>query len=513
MAGDAAKLLSEAEGLITAKESPLEIMKTCKAALRKYRGAKDKKGEATALATIVKVHLLVGGDAEAQQAAKDSLKIYKELKDDAGQAAAWKVYADTLLVGGNAEGALNATKEALKLFQAKKDEAGEASVWLTVASAHILKDLDLALEGANKAFDLFNKKKDAAGKASALDSKSKVLLAQGKAAEALKAANEALEACKGEKDKSKEASITLTVAKANMAQKDYPKARSAAEDAAKLYDDAKDVKGKAAALHTSAQIAADSGKMKDGLKLCKEAGDLYRKVGDRGGELEVESTMGKMHEAGQAPLVDAKFMLDSATGVAILEIHEMASESSMEKAINVLYQLANPAVSSGLTVLVMHITGSPRPKAFQTPSMQSGNMVAAMRSIGVPIVCAIDGRVSGMVWNLFLASDYRIAANSATFETPCCGGNPPDGLTQLVGESVAKTLLMGHRIMSSIQMSEIGVLHETRPNIEGARTSAEEMGRRLSAQPYMACRQYCQLVAPAIEKYVNPLAIGFENPL
>merc|ERR1712226_341519 len=124
-----------------------------------------------------------------------------------------------------------------------------------------------------------------------------------------------------------------------------------------------------------------------------------------------------------------------------------------------------------------------------------------IRSLGLPVVCAIWGQVAGPTWGLLLASDYRIAASATNFTLPLWG--PLECLSELLGRNVATELCMNHGPVSALNMLELGVLHQCQKQPDEAQQAASEMAKRIASFPNMACRQTMALLSPAAEKYAT----------
>jgi len=92
--------------------------------------------------------------------------------------------------------------------------------------------------------------------------------------------------------------------------------------------------------------------------------------------------------------------------------------------------------------------------------------VLALLAAPVPVVAAINGAAAGGGLSLALASDYRVAAASATFTAAYFAlGLPPDGgnsafLTRTIGWGRSMELLLTNRTLSAQQALAWGLVNE-----------------------------------------------------
>lgn len=97
---------------------------------------------------------------------------------------------------------------------------------------------------------------------------------------------------------------------------------------------------------------------------------------------------------------------------------------------------------------------------------------AAIRDAAVPVIARVNGAAVGGGCDLALACDFRIAATDALFREPftAVGGVPADGgtymLPRLVGEQVAKEMMLLGRDVSGKEAADIGFVNEAVPSEE-----------------------------------------------
>ena len=109
---------------------------------------------------------------------------------------------------------------------------------------------------------------------------------------------------------------------------------------------------------------------------------------------------------------------------------------------------ADPAVAVAELVAVHHLA------------------IATLLDMPVPVIAAINGPVAGGGLGLTLASDYRLAAHTATFTAAYLRlGLTPDGgtsafLPQMVGRARTLELLTTNRTIDAREAREWGLVHE-----------------------------------------------------
>ncbi len=108
-----------------------------------------------------------------------------------------------------------------------------------------------------------------------------------------------------------------------------------------------------------------------------------------------------------------------------------------------------------------------------------------------PVVAALPGVAAGGGLSLALASDWRIAADSAVLVPafPALGAVPDGGLTyflpHFLGIGLAQELLFQNARVPAARARELGLVHEVVPDA-GLRARAEERARELADGPTFA---------------------------
>lgn len=155
----------------------------------------------------------------------------------------------------------------------------------------------------------------------------------------------------------------------------------------------------------------------------------------------------------------------------------------------VLITGAGKAFSAGQDLAeVMPKSGAPPIDIGDVVETQWNPLVRAIRTLGKPVVAAINGTAAGASANLALACDIVLAARSAKFIQPFCKlGLMPDGggswlLPRLIGEARAKALAMTGEPVSAEQAEAWGMIWKALPD-DALMPTAREMAERLATQP------------------------------
>ena len=134
----------------------------------------------------------------------------------------------------------------------------------------------------------------------------------------------------------------------------------------------------------------------------------------------------------------------------------------------------------------------PRTGSLQrrTP-LQAHRLVELIATIQLPVVCSVRGWAAGLGFQLALAADFTVAAETATFWEPFLerGFSADSGSTwllpRLVGVARAKELLLLGRKLSGTEAAEWGLIHRAVPD-GGVDDATEELVARLAAAPTVA---------------------------
>jgi 2-(1,2-epoxy-1,2-dihydrophenyl)acetyl-CoA isomerase len=121
----------------------------------------------------------------------------------------------------------------------------------------------------------------------------------------------------------------------------------------------------------------------------------------------------------------------------------------------------------------------PRPGSLQRRTrLQAHRAIELLREIQLPVVCAVRGWAAGLGFQLALAADFTIAAESACFWQPYTsrGFSADSGaswlLPRLVGVARAKELLLLGRKLSGAEAASWGLVYRAVPDAELESASA-----------------------------------------
>lgn len=123
-------------------------------------------------------------------------------------------------------------------------------------------------------------------------------------------------------------------------------------------------------------------------------------------------------------------------------------------------------------------------------------------------IAAVNGHAVGGGWGLILACDFRIASAEAQFWIPEVDLGVPLGVAsttrfvRLVGEALAKEIILGGRRYSAAEAKALGLVHQVVPRLDLAKT-AREYAEMLAAKPYGPLAQ--------VKANINAIARA-ENP-
>ncbi len=122
----------------------------------------------------------------------------------------------------------------------------------------------------------------------------------------------------------------------------------------------------------------------------------------------------------------------------------------------------------------------------------TGGVYERIAALDQPSVSAISGYCLGGGLDLALATDFRVAEQSAVFGLPevSIGIVPSSGgilrLVRMVGTARARELILARARLSADDAARLGIVTEVVP-VGGALARALELARTLGAQPSLAC--------------------------
>lgn len=105
-------------------------------------------------------------------------------------------------------------------------------------------------------------------------------------------------------------------------------------------------------------------------------------------------------------------------------------------------------------------------------ALQAHRLIELLRELQLPVVCAVRGWAAGLGFQMALAADFTIAAESACFWEPFLerGFSADSGSTwllpRLVGVARAKELLLLGRKLSGAEAASWGIIHRAVPDGE-----------------------------------------------
>jgi 2-(1,2-epoxy-1,2-dihydrophenyl)acetyl-CoA isomerase len=136
--------------------------------------------------------------------------------------------------------------------------------------------------------------------------------------------------------------------------------------------------------------------------------------------------------------------------------------------------------------------GKPRPGSLQRRvPLQAHRIVQLLLEIQLPVVAVVRGWAAGLGFQLALAADFAVAADTARFWEPFIerGFSPDSGSTwllpRLVGLARARELLLLGRKLTGAEAAGWGLIHASVPEAE-LTAEAAKLIERLAAGPTVA---------------------------
>jgi 2-(1,2-epoxy-1,2-dihydrophenyl)acetyl-CoA isomerase len=137
-------------------------------------------------------------------------------------------------------------------------------------------------------------------------------------------------------------------------------------------------------------------------------------------------------------------------------------------------------------------------------ALQAHRVIELLVAIELPVVCSVRGWAAGLGFQIALAADFAIAAESACFWAPFLerGFSADSGSTwllpRLVGVARAKELLLLGRKLSGAEAAAWGVIHRAVPDADLESATAELVGR-LASGPTVAIGLTKRCIQRALE--------------
>lgn len=316
------------------------------------------------------------------------------------------------------------------------------------------------------------------------------------------ACEQACTGLRGLGDTTGEASAQVAAANARLSQASGPQADEAlvlARAALASFKGSGQRAGEAVALATAAAATTAKGDAREAENLLREALAIFRELRDSVGDAYAMLLLKEIKVVAARPC-PATAELDLARGVAQIEVTDGACLMSLRGVV------AKLQAAQGLACVVLHLAGATDPAAAAASSRDVGVFLLGLRTLGLPVIASICGRISGPMWGLVLCCDYRIAATSSTFICPLWG--KPECFRSILGHNVSTQLTMAVGPKDSLVMLESGVLHQLQKGTADARTAATEMAKRVAATPSMACRKQPFILNQAVEDYAMAAVHG-----
>lgn len=141
-----------------------------------------------------------------------------------------------------------------------------------------------------------------------------------------------------------------------------------------------------------------------------------------------------------------------------------------------------PDFCSGADWVSSNTRGGERPRTGSVQrrtALQAHRLIQLITEIQLPVVCAVRGHAAGLGFQLALAADFTVAAETSRFWEPFLtrGFSPDSGATwllpRLVGIARAKELLILGRRLSGAEAAAWGLIYRAVPEAELDKAAAE----------------------------------------
>jgi 2-(1,2-epoxy-1,2-dihydrophenyl)acetyl-CoA isomerase len=186
-----------------------------------------------------------------------------------------------------------------------------------------------------------------------------------------------------------------------------------------------------------------------------------------------------------------KNSLDTAAiGRIVAALESAATDDSLRV---VVIAGSGPDFCAGADWVAVNAPGvRPRTGSLQRRmALQAHRVIELLTTLELPVVSAVRGHAAGLGFQIALASDFAIAAESACFWAPFIerGFSADSGATWLLprlgGVARAKELLLLGRKLSGAEAAAWGIIHRAVPDAELDAAAAELVGR-LASGPTVA---------------------------
>jgi len=228
-------------------------------ALEIYEGAQDKLGEASVMNSRALLSDKSAVDTQAVESnlemANMALEMFKDAKDTKGTASVLDTIVQLKLREGKMSHALSVAEEMLKVYAVAGDNVGEANAFMRLGDVYRMDDqLQQALDKTNSALEIYVQLGEQKKKTIAINRMAAILSLAGSFPEAQKAANASLNICRELKDKRGQAATMFLMGNICDEEKEYSKALFKLEKAVGIYKKLDDKKSEALAMDAIARM-------------------------------------------------------------------------------------------------------------------------------------------------------------------------------------------------------------------------------------------------------------------
>jgi len=506
-AAEAAALTAHACACAGLRDAGRDAARAAARAVRIARGLGDKSALLHALEALISVSFAFRDADEALRAALELADLSKELGNRRAQAQATFFVARASFGPSSPSKATEAAIEAASLFAGLGDVVAQATALSVAYDVEIL--LGRSASAVHRAREILALVR---GNTQAEPLATLMLGSVATSSpDAMAACQQAVKSFQGT-DKSREAAALIALANSQLCQDDlanHEQGLQSAKAALAIFQELKSESGEAAALTTVGAAFALLRNAGEAKKAIHAAVDIFRRLGIQVGSQFATAVL-QTATAAAKQSVEATVEFDEVSGLATVRIMDGVSRSSLEAVIKALQE------SKTAKCILLHLEGSSgqgdaeeegEPEQTGTDVPRSyGVFLMGLRMIALPMISSICGKISGPMWSLVLASDYRVAATSTVFMCPIWG--KPECMGALVGHNSATQLCMANGPRDSLVMLENGIVQQLQRGLEETRKVALETAKRVLSTPAMACRKQPMVLNQAIAEYALSAANG-----
>ena len=165
---------------------------------------------------------------------------------------------------------------------------------------------------------------------------------------------------------------------------------------------------------------------------------------------------------------------NALSGAMTREMIRVLEEAAIDDALRaVSISSTGDDFCSGADWVATNRADAPRPRVghqHRKQVFESQRLIELLRTIELPVVCAVRGWAAGLGCHLALAADFTIASTTARFWEPFGqrGFTPDSGgtwlLPRLVGLARAREMILLGREVSGERAAEWGLIHQAVPD-------------------------------------------------